>query len=202
MARKHTPILTTLLNRDGIIDFCEDFIDPTEAEQWLRVLSNTLDWREEFLSIAGRTIPVPRLVAWHGDPGASYSYSGLRHDPVPWTPALLELRQRVETACGHGFNSVLGNLYRHGQDAVSWHADDEPELGFEPVIASLSLGAERRFEVRHNRMRDILKLPLNSGSLLLMRGAFQHHWQHRIPRQAGITAPRINLTFRFILPIT
>jgi len=200
MAGKHTPIPMPLLTRDGKIDFCDDFLDPVEAEEYLHVLSRTLDWREEFLRIAGRTIPAPRRVAWHGDPGARYSYSGLRHDPVPWTSELLELRQRVEIACGHAFNSVLGNLYRNGQDAVSWHADDEPELGFEPVIASLSLGAERRFEVRHNRSREILRLPLNAGSLLIMRGAFQHHWQHRIPRQAGITAPRINLTFRRITP--
>ena len=199
MAGKHTPILMPLLTRDGEIVFCEDFLDPVEAEEYLRSLTASLDWREEFLRIAGRTIPVPRLVAWHGDPGATYRYSGLRHDPEPWTPDLLALKQRVEAACGHAFNSVLGNLYRNGQDAVSWHADDEPELGVEPVIASLSLGAERRFELRHNRSRELLRLPLNSGSLLVMRGAFQHHWQHRIPRQAGITAPRINLTFRLIL---
>jgi len=140
------------------------------------------------------------LVAWHGDPEAAYRYSGVTHAPCPWTPALRDIQTRLESYCGVRFNSVLGNLYRNGNDAMGWHADNERELGPEPFIASVSLGAERRFEMRHNQSRDILRLPLAHGSLLTMGGAFQAHWRHRIPRQPAILGPRINLTLRIINP--
>lgn len=195
---KNTPISTRLLKRDGEIAYTEAFLDPTDADEGFLALREELDWQEEFIQIAGRRVPVPRRVAWYGDPGAVYRYSGVAHEPRAWTPALLELKARVEAYCGQHFNSVLGNLYRDGNDAMGWHADNEPELGPAPFIASLSLGAERRFEIRHDKTRDILRLPLAHGSLLTMGGHFQRHWKHRIPRQPGITRPRINLTFRTI----
>lgn len=191
-----------VLNREGEIDFHEDYLGTEEADRLFLAMEATMDWHEEFIRMAGRSVRVPRRVAWHGDSGAVYHYSGVRHEPRPWTPDLLALKTRLEAFCGHRFNSVLGNRYADGQDAMGWHADNEPELGSEPFIASLSLGAERRFDIRHNTRREVLHLPLAHGSLLTMSGSFQSHWQHRIPKQTTITAPRINLTFRMIHPKT
>lgn len=189
-----------VLNRDGEIDFYEDFLGEDEADRLFQQLEISMDWQEEHLRMGGRTVRVPRRVAWHGDAGAVYRYSAVRHEPQPWTPELLALRTRLEDFCGHRFNSVLGNRYADGQDGMGWHADNEPELGTEPFIASLSLGAERRFDIRHNATREILHLSLGSGSLLNMGGTFQSHWQHRVAKAGGIIRPRINLTFRLIYP--
>ena len=189
-----------LLNRDGEIDFYEDFLTENEADRLFHRMETSMDWQEEHLRMGGRPVRVPRRVAWHGDAGTVYQYSGVRHEPQPWTPELLALRTRLEDFCGRRFNSVLGNRYADGQDGMGWHADNEQELGHEPFIASLSLGAERRFDIRHNATREILHLSLGPGSLLTMGGVFQSHWQHRIAKAAGITRPRINLTFRLIYP--
>lgn len=147
----------------------------------------------------GRPVAVPRLVSWHGDPGATYLYSGTPHDPLPWTPALAALRGRASAAAGIAFNSVLANLYRDGRDSMGWHADDEPELGPDPVIASLSLGAARRFRVRARNGGETGEFSLSDGSLLVMEPGVQAAWQHCIPRQAKVTGARINLTFRRIV---
>lgn len=189
-----------LLNRDGEIDFYEDFLAEDESDRLFHRMETCMDWQEEHLRMGGRKVRVPRQVAWHGDAGAIYHYSGVRHEPQPWTPELLALRTRLEDFCGRRFNSVLGNRYTDGQDGMGWHADNEQELGAEPFIASLSLGAERRFDIRHNATREILHLSLGPGSLLTMGGVFQSHWQHRIAKAAAITQPRINLTFRLIYP--
>lgn len=144
-------------------------------------------------------MPAPRLEAWYGDAGASYSYSGLAHEPLPWTPELQRLRERVEVAAGTTFNSVLANLYRDGNDSNGWHADDESELGEQPVIASLSLGAARRFLLRHRASVERVEVVLEAGSLLLMRGKTQQCWKHSVPKQRTVHAPRINLTFRRVV---
>jgi alkylated DNA repair dioxygenase AlkB len=174
------------------------FVEPVADELFAELL-RTIDWRPETLLIFGERRTVPRLVAWHGDRDAVYAYSGTRHLPLPWTPALVRVRNRVTELCGSEFNSVLANRYRSGQDAMGWHADDEPELGNEPVIASLSLGATRRFRLRHRaRPRKTHSFDLPHGSLLVMSGDTQRLYQHALPKRAGITAPRINLTFRRI----
>jgi alkylated DNA repair dioxygenase AlkB len=142
----------------------------------------------------GRRIPIPRLTAWHG--AAGYVYSGIRLTPAPWTPPLLELKALAERLAGQSFNSVLLNLYRDGRDSVSWHADNEPGLGRDPVIASLSLGAVRRFQLKHRRLPERLTLDLPHGSCLIMAGATQHHWLHQLPKTKAPVGPRINLTFR------
>jgi alkylated DNA repair dioxygenase AlkB len=188
-----------LLNRDGELDLIEGFLPPGEADGFLARLREELAWREEHILIAGRPIRVPRLVCWYGAAGARYRYSGVMHEPLPWTDTLSVLKARVEQACGRRFNSVLGNLYRDGDDSLGWHADKERELGPEPYIASLSFGAERRFELRHNKTRETLALPLSHGSLLLMGGSLQRHWRHRVPKMPGVRLPRINLTFRTIV---
>ncbi len=168
-----------------------------EAARLFDELRGQIDWRQEEILMFGRRVPVPRRVAWHGDPGASYTYSGTEHHPLPWTPALERVRGRVTGLTGVHFNAVLLNLYRDGRDGMGWHADDEPELGCDPVIASVSLGATRRFCLRHRRRKDLrLDVPLAHGSLLLMSGATQHHWVHALPKTTVPVGERINLTFR------
>jgi len=170
---------------------------PEEASRLFDALRTGIRWRQEEVTIFGQRRLVPRLVAWHGDPGASYRYSGTDHHPEPWTPALERVRAKVRELSGVEFNAVLLNLYRDGRDGMGWHADDEPELGRDPVIASVSLGAPRRFCLRHRRRKDLkLDLELPHGSLLVMAGPMQHHWVHALPKTRRPVGERINLTFR------
>lgn len=148
----------------------------------------------------GRRIAVPRLEAWIADDGLDYTYSGIRHAAVPWTPSLVELRGLVSDRTNAVYNSVLCNLYRNGDDAVDWHADDEVEFGRLPTIASLSLGASRRFELRRfDDPSNRIGIELHHGDLLVMRGATQELWRHRIPRTRQDVGERINLTFRNVI---
>ena len=174
---------------------------PDEVDELLALLRTRIDWQQEDIVIFGQTRRVPRLVAWHGDPGTAYTYSGTAHEPLPWTPELQRIRHRVEELTAHRFNSVLLNLYRDGRDGMGWHADDEPELGREPVIASVSFGATRRFKLRHRRSRSAANtLDLAHGDLLLMAGATQHHYVHAVPKTARPVGVRVNLTFRWVRP--
>ena len=184
---------------DGAARLWPSAFPPAEATRLFDELRRTIDWRHESILMFGRRVGVPRLVAWHGDPGASYTYSGTLHRPLPWTPPLVGIRERTEHLCGARFNAVLLNLYRDGRDGMGWHADDEPELGRDPVIASVSLGATRRFCLRHRKRRNLrLDVPLAHGSLLCMFGATQHHWVHALPKTRAVVGERINLTFRLV----
>jgi alkylated DNA repair dioxygenase AlkB len=167
----------------------------------LQHLIAEVEWRSEEVVMWGRKVPQPRLTAWYGDAGASYAYTGLQLDPRPWTPLLRGIKTRVEEAVGSTFNSVLINYYRDNRDSIGFHSDDEPELGKRPVIASLSLGEERIFILKHKRRKDIkpVHLRLASGSLLLMKGDTQHCWRHGILKESRPCGPRVNLTFRTIL---
>ena len=178
---------------------CDLGVDPDLL--FNRLMAET-DWREETITVFGRTHPQPRLIAWHGDPSARYTYSGIRHDPLPWTPTLAALRNRLRALTGAAYNSVLLNLYRNERDSMGLHADDEPELGPEPVIASVSLGEQRSLYFQHRHRRDVknLNLPLPSGSLLVMRGATQRNWKHGLRKLSRSCGPRINLTYRWIDP--
>jgi alkylated DNA repair dioxygenase AlkB len=169
-------------------------------EGLLARLAADTPWRSDTITLWGRSYRQPRLTAWYGDPGATYAYSGISLAPLPWTPTLAGLRRRVEKLCGHSFNSVLLNYYRDQQDCMGLHADDEPELGERPVIASLSLGATRTFILRHRRERLTFRIALPSASLLLMRGATQQNWKHGIDRERKVCGVRINLTFRRVVP--
>lgn len=189
-----------LTRQDGEIDYLPDFLPLREQARLFDRLAETLAWNQERIRIAGREVPVPRLVAWYGEPEARYAYSGVVHEPLPWTAELTELRLAVEQAADARFNSVLANWYRGGEDSMGWHADDEPELGRCPVIASLSLGAKRRFLMEHKRAKTRLTLDLGEGGLLLMAGETQHHWRHSLPKTKLPVGPRINLTFRLIRP--
>jgi alkylated DNA repair dioxygenase AlkB len=177
------------------------FLPTAEADALLTALREDIAWERHRIRLFGREVDVPRLASWIGDPGTDYRYSGTRFAPRPWPVALVPLRARVEAACGARFNAVLANLYRDGADSMGWHADDEPELGPRPVIASVSLGAPRRFRLRHRRdPARRWEQALAHGSLLLMRGPTQANYRHDLPRTRAVVGPRINLTFRAILP--
>ena len=163
-------------------------------------LYRQIDWREEPITLYGKTYLQPRLLGWYGDGNVRYRYSGRDYEAHGWTPTLAALRDRVAALTGASFNSVLANLYRDGQDRMGLHADDERELGPEPVIASLSLGEQRRFRRKHRHRRDVspVSIPLESGSLLVMAGATQANWKHEVPRESVPCGARINLTFRHV----
>ncbi|NPU94509.1 MAG: alpha-ketoglutarate-dependent dioxygenase AlkB [Gammaproteobacteria bacterium] len=184
---------------DGDILWIKRFLPKADADLLLQTLQNEIPWRQDSIRIAGKDTPIPRLQAWYGDPGMTYTYSGLKLDPLPWTLTLAAIKQRIEDYSDCHFNSLLANLYRNEQDSVGWHADDEPELGQNPAIASLSLGDARDFQLKHRtHPEQKLSLPLQHGDLLIMKGALQHHWVHQIPKSKTPCQPRINLTFRRI----
>jgi len=187
--------------RDATLSLEPNWLPVPEADALFAALMATVPWETHRIRMFGREVDSPRLSCWIGDPGASYVYSRTRFEPRPWPAALLPIRDRVSDAAGLAMNSVLANLYRDGRDAMGWHSDDEPELGPNPVIASLSLGGTRRFLLRHRRdPGQRLALALPHGSLLLMSGDTQANWRHALPRTARPVAARINLTFRRILP--
>lgn len=180
------------------------WVPDTHATKLMEVLMGDIPWTRHRLRIFGREVEAPRLSCWIGDPRAVYRYSGVSFTPEPWPAALEPVRDSLSEALGVRFNSVLANLYRDGQDAMGWHSDDERELGPVPVIASLSLGATRRFVLKARAAdadgqfaRHMLELP--HGSLLVMRGDTQTRFRHALPRTARPVGPRINLTFRRIL---
>lgn len=191
---EHTP--RELLPYDGSAIFHDWVLGDRSHADVLARLVETLEWEQRHLVMFGKEVAEPRLSAWYGD--ESYTYSGITLDPRPLTPELVELKHICESLSGSRFNSVLVNLYRNGDDSMGWHADDEPELGPMPVIASLSLGATRRFRFRHRHTREIVEHDLTGGSLLVMSGACQSAWMHAIPKQRRIVEARVNLTFRRI----
>lgn len=171
-----------------------------EADVLLAALLTGIPWQTHRIRLFGREHVVPRLSCWIGDPGASYRYSGTRFEPEPWPSVLLPLRERLGRELGVRFNSVLANLYRDGRDAMGWHSDDETELGKAPVIASVSLGAQRRFVLKHRGdPAGKLAVELGHGSLLVMSGQTQRHYRHALPRTTRPVGPRLNLTFRTIV---
>ncbi|MFA5630800.1 MAG: alpha-ketoglutarate-dependent dioxygenase AlkB [Porticoccaceae bacterium] len=184
---------------DGELHFWQQFLLPAESAALFDRLIQETPWEQSMIRIAGRPIPTPRLNAWYGDRGADYGYSGVSLRTLPWTQALAQLRTRVEHATGHSFNSALVNLYRNERDSVDWHSDNEAELGPKPVVASLSLGETRCFELRRrDNHRDKRKLALADGALLLMAGDIQRHWQHRVGKERYACGARINITFRTV----
>jgi len=188
-----------VVDLDGQVYLLERFYGEQDAQALFDTLLHEMAWQSEEIVVLGKHVLVPRLVCWHGEAGAVYRYSGVEHEPRPWTPTLRTIRGHVTKTCGVAFNTVLGNLYRDGADSMGWHADNEPELGPEPVIASLSLGATRLFKLRHNRSKQTMDIRLTSGSLLLMCGPLQSYWRHAVPKTKQAVGPRINLTFRRIV---
>lgn len=177
-----------------------DWLAPADAVRALAELIDEVAWKQDTMGTPAGRVPLPRLTAWQGEPDAVYIYSGIRNLPEAWTPTVAKLKAAAEAVCGCRFNSVLINRYRSGLDSMGWHADREPELGPQPVIASLSLGVARTFDLRHNKTGTLQSYQLKGGSLLVMRGNTQAEWRHRVPKEPRVTGERINLTFRRVTP--
>ncbi len=180
--------------------FWPGWLSSTVADGLLETAIKQTPWREDKIFIMGKEIPIPRLQNWFGDPSTSYTYSRIRMQAVAFPSWMEALRLQVESATGQLFNRALVNYYRDGRDSVDWHADDEPELGLDPIIASVSLGAEREFQLRHNTTKERVKITLPHGSLLLMGAGIQSCWQHRIAKVKQLDSPRVNFTFRYMEP--
>ncbi len=188
-----------LLPSDGEVLYFESFISQKISDVYFAALFTEVEWKQEPIILFGRSVLQPRLTAWVGDEGVSYRYSGITMQPKPWGPTLREIKSRVEEASGVKFTSALLNQYRDGSDSMGWHSDDEKELGKNPVIASVSFGATRKFQLRHRQdKQNKASIDLKHGSLLLMRGETQHHWMHAIPKTRAQIGPRINITFRVL----
>ena len=185
---------------DGQVIIYQHFFDHKESDRFFLELLNDINWQQDKIRIFGKEVNLPRLTAWYGDSGKSYTYSGITMNPDLWSLNLLAIKERIEETVQVNFNSVLANLYRNGQDYVSWHSDDEKELGKNPTIASVSFGATRRFLLRHrsNKNLETVDLSLGHGSLLIMKGSTQHYWKHQVPKTAKVKTERINLTFRVV----
>ena len=186
---------------DAEVIIYRDFFEESESNQLFKKLRNSLSWRQDKMKMFGKEFNLPRLTAWYGDEGKAYKYSGINMNPEPWTPELLTIKNRIEENTKVKFNSVLINLYRGGKDYVSWHSDDEKELGNNPVIGSVSFGETRSFQLKHKHRKDLdkVKVSLTNGSFLIMKGSTQHFWHHQIAKTSKQLEERINLTFRFIL---
>jgi alkylated DNA repair dioxygenase AlkB len=181
--------------------YAPQWLDADAATALFAALRDAIPWSRHRLRLFGREVDAPRLSCWIGDAGAAYTYSRTRFEPHPWPLALGLVRAQLAAECGTDFNSVLANFYASGNDSMGWHADDEPELGTHPLIASLSLGASRRFAIHHRSDRTHrLAIELAHGSLLLMGGATQCHYRHALPKTRRAVAPRLNLTFRRLQP--
>ena len=181
------------------IKLIESFLSPNESNKAMDSLINTVQWQQDYIKMYGKQIPLPRLTAWYGDSGREYSYSGIPMKPHPWNDELLKIKNLIEAECDSKFSSVLLNLYRDGSDSVSWHQDDEKELGQNPTIASLSLGETRKIQLKHIHDENLKQaLNLTNGSLLVMKGETQHFWKHQIPKTKKKIGQRLNLTFRLI----
>ncbi len=195
---KQSPIVLDL--PDAEVTYFPDFFSKKEAIQYFDSIYKDTKWQQDHIKVFGKTYPQPRLTALYASNKNSYSYSNITMYPEVFTFALSEIKTRIEKVVNVTFTSCLLNLYRDGKDSNGWHSDDEKELGENPIIASVSLGGERVFKMRHKNDKSMHKrLTLTSGSLLLMKGETQHHWQHQIPKTTKKVTPRINLTFRIII---
>lgn len=185
--------------QDAEIIYFAHFFDKKEADAIFRQLSKDIPWQQDDIQVFGKIHPQPRLTALFGNEGKPYSYSNIKMQPYPWTLLLQKIKSYVESVSDTNFTTVLLNQYRDGKDSNGWHADNEKELGSNPVIASVSFGAERIFQLKHNSISGLKQnIILEHGSLLLMKGTTQHFWKHQIPKTSKPIGPRINLTFRVI----
>lgn len=184
---------------DAEVIYYPHFFDKEEADIIYAELTNEIPWQQDEITVYGKKYPQPRLTALFGNEGKPYSYSNIKMQPHPWNLLLQKIKSKVESVSDTNFTTVLLNYYRDGKDSNGWHADNEKELGTNPVIASVSFGAERTFQLKHNSDKDQKKsIVLEHGSLLLMKGTTHHCWKHQIPKTAKPIGPRINLTFRVI----
>ncbi|WAU74443.1 alpha-ketoglutarate-dependent dioxygenase AlkB family protein [Acinetobacter sp. TR11] len=188
-----------IIDKDLYLELYPDFFSFEESDNYYQILFNEIPWQQEEIKYYGTVYNLPRLTAWFGDNGKEYKYSGIVVKPFPWTKVLLEIKNKVESITGENFNSVLLNLYRDGKDSISAHSDDEPELGLNPIIASVTFGAERNFLFQNKKNKNLKhKILLKHGSLVVMKGETQKEWLHSISKTSACISPRINLTFRKI----
>ena len=185
-----------LLPKDGTALYFPSLYSHDESRELVRILETTIEWKNDEVYLFGKHHTTKRKVAWYGDTDFAYTYSSRTKVALPWTSALKEIKSRVEDRCGIEFNSCLLNLYHDGDEGMGWHSDDEKTLGRNPPIASVSLGAPRKFYFRHKTDGAKLTVLLENGSLLLMKDETQHFWLHSLPKSKKVSFPRINLTFR------
>ena len=193
---------SSLIKADNLlVEYIENFFDFDQSQLYMKHLTNDIKWKREKIRMWGKEIVTKKRIAWYADEGKSYTYSGSTFHPDQWNELLLEIKKYVEQYMNFQFNSVLLNEYPNGKVGMGWHSDDERELGTDPIIASLSFGANRDFIFKHktDKRFENIKIHLKSGSLLLMLGSTQHHWKHSLPKRLKVREPRINLTFRKIL---
>tara|TARA_B100000945_G_scaffold239024_1_gene195161 strand:+ start:326 stop:949 length:624 start_codon:yes stop_codon:yes gene_type:complete len=185
---------------NGVVTEYAQFVDPAKADKYLKQLWCDCPWTKDTIRIAGKTIPIPRLQCWMGDPGAIYAYSGISLARNDWSEVVFKIKTLAEKLTSEKLNSVLINCYRDGQDSVSWHADDEEELGPDPEIVSFSFGAQRKLQIKPKDKLDKRRFTfdLNHGSVIIMSNGFQKHWLHQVPKEPTIESLRINLTFRHV----
>ncbi|MDT3405623.1 alpha-ketoglutarate-dependent dioxygenase AlkB family protein [Mucilaginibacter terrae] len=188
-----------LLPYDGEAIYHGPILNPTEADDYLNTLLQTIEWKNDEAVIFGRHIITKRMVAWYGNNDYSYTYSNTTKHALPWTTELLQLKVLVEQHTHTSFNSCLLNLYHDGNEGMGWHSDDEKALGRDSTIASLTLGTERKFAFKHRQTKYNTSVFLQNGSLLVMQGTTQTHWLHSLPKTTQVTRPRVNLTFRNML---
>lgn len=188
-----------LLPQDGIVNYYGRIFSDEEARFYLEKLLGNIEWKNDEAIIYGKHIITKRKAAWYGDSNYSYTYSNTTKHALPWTEELIILKERVEEITQAKFNSCLLNLYHDGNEGMAWHSDDEKSLGKNTSIASLSFGAERKFSLKHKLTKETISLALESGSLLVMKGSTQTHWQHSLPKTTKVKNPRVNLTFRTIV---
>ena len=183
---------------DAEIEYYPDFFSLAKANELFLKLQQEIPWQQDSITVFGKKHAQPRLTALFGNEGKPYGYSNIVMQPHPWTPLIVFIKEEIEQICNENFTTVLLNNYRNGQDSNGWHADNEKELGRNPIIASVSFGAERVFQLKHNKLELKQNIVLQHGSLLIMKGSTQHFWKHQIPKTKKEIDPRINLTFRII----
>ncbi|MDQ3192173.1 MAG: alpha-ketoglutarate-dependent dioxygenase AlkB [Bacteroidota bacterium] len=179
--------------------FFSNFFTKSESDSLYNNLRKDIIWKQESMNMYGKKVNFPRLTSWYGEGDKPYTFSGITLSPHPWNKELITIKNKIEPLAKVKFNSVLLNLYRDGNDSISWHTDAEKELGKNPVIASVNFGATRKFQLRHVKTKEKLEIELTNGSLLIMQGELQHYWQHQVPKTAQKVSERINLTFRVII---
>jgi len=188
-----------IIKNDGLVWIDKHFLTSEEERFFFKSLYKEVKWEQRTIKMFGKTMLQPRLIGWYGDSGIKYRYSGNDFVASNWTSSLRSLKEKVENRLGDCFNSALINLYENGEHSMSWHSDDEKELGENPTIASISLGETRKFQFKHKIIKKLINIELGGGSLLYMGGETQHFWKHALPKQKKIISPRINITFRKVL---
>lgn len=195
----NTTQLINLLPFDGEVVYYGKIMPPKLADRYYEDMLTKVEWKNDEAIIFGRHLITKRKVAWYGDEGFSYTYSKITKRALPWTKTLSELKELTEQLSGTSYNSCLLNLYHSGEEGMAWHSDDEKTLAHDSAIASLSFGAERKFSFKHKQTKQKVSMVLEHGSLLIMQGATQTNWLHRLPPTTKVKTPRINLTFRTIV---